>query len=186
MPSIIHGLLQTEDYAAALLRTSPGASDGAISGRLRARMERRRRVLLRDSPPAAWFIVDELSLYRLVGTPAIMTAQVCQLIAMATMPDITIQVLPAVAHPANASGFVIAMMPPGASTWPAASSKATRPFPSSSARSIPRDQKATAPPRRQHCSKGWPDHGQLAQVHSLRRQRRRLHRSRLKRCCIDA
>jgi transcriptional regulator with XRE-family HTH domain len=107
-PSIIHGLLQTEDYAAALLRTSPGASDETVSGRLRARMERQRCVLLRDTPPAAWFIVDELSLYRLVGSPAIMTAQVRQLIAMATMPDITIQVLPAVAHPANASGFVIA------------------------------------------------------------------------------
>lgn len=39
-PGIVHGLLQTEDYAAALLATSPGASEETIAGRLRARMER--------------------------------------------------------------------------------------------------------------------------------------------------
>ena len=108
MPGIFHGLLQTEDYAATLLRTFPGASDETVAGRLRARMERQRRVILRDHPPAAWFIVDELALYRMVGSPAVMAAQIRQLAAIAAIPDITIQVLPAVAHPANASGFVIA------------------------------------------------------------------------------
>lgn len=107
-PSIIHGLLQTEDYATALLRTSPGASDETVTGRLRARMTRQRRVILRDTPPTGWFIVDEMALYRLVGSPAIMTAQIRQLAALAKIPDITIQVLPAIAHPANASGFLIA------------------------------------------------------------------------------
>jgi hypothetical protein len=33
-------------------------------------MERQRRVILRDIPPAAWFVVDELALCRLVGRPA--------------------------------------------------------------------------------------------------------------------
>jgi transcriptional regulator with XRE-family HTH domain len=108
VPGIIHGLLQTEDYAAALLRTSPGASAETVTGRLRARMERQRRVILRDSPPAGSFVVDEMALYRLVGSPDIMAAQTRQLAAIAAMPDTTIQVLPAIAHPANASGFVIA------------------------------------------------------------------------------
>jgi transcriptional regulator with XRE-family HTH domain len=108
VPGIIHGLLQTEDYAAALLRTSPGASAETVTSRLRARMERQRRVILRDSPPAASFVVDEMALYRLVGSPDIMAAQTRQLSAIAAMPDTTIQVLPAIAHPANASGFVIA------------------------------------------------------------------------------
>ena len=49
-----------------------------------------------------------MALYRLVGTPDIMAAQLRQLRAVAAMPDITVQVLPAIAHPANASGFVIA------------------------------------------------------------------------------
>jgi hypothetical protein len=92
-PGIIHGL-QTEDYAAAILGTSPGASDETVNGRLRARMAGQRRVILRDTPPAAWFIVDELALHRYVGSPAVMTAQARQLAALAAMPDITIQVPP--------------------------------------------------------------------------------------------
>ena len=71
-------------------------------------MERQRRVILRDSPPAACFVIDEMALYRLVGSPDIMAAQTRQLAAIAAMPDTTVQVLPAIAHPANASGFVIA------------------------------------------------------------------------------
>lgn len=107
-PGIIHGLLQTEDYARALLATMPGVSDETITGRLRARMERQRRVILRDNPPAAWFIVDEMALYRRVGSPRIMAVQMRQLAAVAAMPDVMVQVLPAIAHPATASGFVIA------------------------------------------------------------------------------
>jgi transcriptional regulator with XRE-family HTH domain len=107
-PGIIHGLLQTEDYARTLLATMPGASEETITGRLRARMERQRRVILCEIPPTAWFVVDELALYRLVGSAGIMTAQLRQLAALAAMPDVTVQVLPAIAHPATASGFVVA------------------------------------------------------------------------------
>jgi hypothetical protein len=74
------------------------------------------------------------------------------------------------------------MKPRGASTWPAGSSTLTKPLGHCCACSIPFAQRATAPPRRQHCSKGRPRRGQLAQVHLLRRQRRRLRRSRLSRC----
>lgn len=107
-PGIIHGLLQTEDYARALLSTMPGVSDETITGRLRARMERQRRVVLCDSPPVTFFVVDEMALYRLVGSPGIMAVQMRQLAAVAAMPDVTLQVLPPIAHPATASGFVIA------------------------------------------------------------------------------
>ena len=107
-PGIIHGLLQTEDYARTLLATMPGASEEAITGRLRARMERQRRVILCEIPPTAWFVVDELALCRLVGSAGIMTAQLRQLAALAAMPDVTVQVLPTIAHPATASGFVVA------------------------------------------------------------------------------
>jgi transcriptional regulator with XRE-family HTH domain len=48
MPSIITGLLQTEDYARALLETYPGVTDDAVKSRLAARMERQRRGLRRD------------------------------------------------------------------------------------------------------------------------------------------
>ncbi len=107
-PSILHGLLQTEDYAHALLTTLPGASAEVVENRLRSRMERQRRVLYRDDPPQAWFIVDEHSLYRRVGSPQVMAAQMRHLAEVAALPNVTVQALPAVAHPATQSGFLIA------------------------------------------------------------------------------
>lgn len=108
MPSIVHGLLQTEDYALALFKTSPGATDEALKSRLGARMERQRRVLMQENPPLAWFVIDQFALYRFVGSTEVMAAQMRQLCAVAALPNITLQVLPAIAHPATASGFVIA------------------------------------------------------------------------------
>lgn len=108
MPGISHGLLQTGDYARALIAAVPGTSSETAAARLAARMERQRRVLMRDDPPRAGFIVDELSLYRRVGSAPVMAAQVRRLLEVASMPTVTLQVLPAIAHNANASEFIIA------------------------------------------------------------------------------
>ncbi|HEX3964083.1 MAG TPA: helix-turn-helix transcriptional regulator [Trebonia sp.] len=105
-PGIVHGLLQTEAYARALLSTYPGVTSEAVSARLAARMARQRRLSAREVP--TWFIVDELSLYRQVGSPAIMTAQMRHILTVATMPNVTLQVLPAVAHPATGSEIIVA------------------------------------------------------------------------------
>lgn len=107
-PGIITGLLQTEDYARAILSAARGVAAEVISMRLAGRMERQRRVLMRDDPPAAWFVVDEMALYRRVGSPAIMAEQMRRLAAVAAMPNVTLTVMPAVEHPGNESGFVIA------------------------------------------------------------------------------
>jgi transcriptional regulator with XRE-family HTH domain len=108
MPGIMHGLLQTENYAAALISTLPGVPQETVTARVAGRMDRQRRVLLRDDPPRAWFIVDELSLYREVGNEQVMAAQLRRLREVAAMQTLTLQVLPAVAHCANASEFIIA------------------------------------------------------------------------------
>jgi hypothetical protein len=71
-------------------------------------MQRQRRVLLRDIPPSACFLVDELSLYRCVGSPEVMAAQLRRLLEVAGTVRTIVQVLPAVAHPVNASGFLMA------------------------------------------------------------------------------
>jgi len=71
-------------------------------------MERQRRVLTRDDPPSACFIVDELSLYRRVGSGAVMAAQMRHLLDVASSARVIVQVLPAIAHPVNASGFLMA------------------------------------------------------------------------------
>ena len=48
------------------------------------------------------------SLYRCVGTTEVMAGQLRRLRDAAAMPLVTLQVLPAVAHNANASGFIVA------------------------------------------------------------------------------
>jgi transcriptional regulator with XRE-family HTH domain len=107
-PSIIHGLLQTEEYARSLICVQPGITQETASARLASRMERQRRVLDRDSPPSAWFVVDELSLYRQVGSTSCMAVQLRRVLEVAALPKNTVQVMPAVAHPVNASGFLLA------------------------------------------------------------------------------
>ena len=76
--------------------------------RLASRMERQRRVLLREDPPSAFYIIDHSALYRLVGSAKVMAGQMRRLADVAAMPNVTVQVLPAVAHPATQSGFLIA------------------------------------------------------------------------------
>jgi transcriptional regulator with XRE-family HTH domain len=107
-PSIVTGLLQTESYARALISVQPHIAQETVSARLANRMQRQERVLKREDPPSAWFVIDELSLYREVGNAEVMAAQFRHLLEVAAMPKITIQVLPAIAHPVNASGFLMA------------------------------------------------------------------------------
>jgi hypothetical protein len=85
-----------------------GTSAQTAVARLVNRMERQHRILMRDDPPDIWFIVDQFSLYRLVGSPEVMTAQMQHLATVAARPNVTLQILPALAHPANASEFIIA------------------------------------------------------------------------------
>jgi transcriptional regulator with XRE-family HTH domain len=105
-PSFVSGLLQTEAYAAAQLRTYPGVRDETVSARLASRMERQQRLFSRDV--LSWFVIDEVALYRRVGSPEVMAGQMRRLFEVAAMPNVTLQILPAIAHPAGASGFVIA------------------------------------------------------------------------------
>ena len=107
-PSVIDGLFQTEDYARALLQTALGVTDEIVAARLASRMGRQRRVLMRENPPSVCCIIDHTALYRCVGSPEIMAAQMNRLAEAAGMSRVTVQVLPAVAHPATQSGLMVA------------------------------------------------------------------------------
>ena len=74
-PSVVTGLLQTQDYARALINVVPGTTPETAAARLTNRMERQRHLLGRDAPPKMTFIIDELALYRCVGTTDVMAAQ---------------------------------------------------------------------------------------------------------------
>jgi hypothetical protein len=52
-------------------------------------------------------VIDELSLYRCVGSPEVMAVQISHLLEVARLPHVTIQILRAVAHPAGASNFML-------------------------------------------------------------------------------
>lgn len=90
---LVYGLLQTEDYARAVLAT--GMPDD-LEGVLAARVERQ-RILERDRPPLAWAILDEAVLHRLIGGHDVMRAQLARLLDFTTNRWMRIQVLPFVA-----------------------------------------------------------------------------------------
>ena len=64
-PSSLSGLVQTETYALAQLRTFPGATAEQVAERLSARMARQ-TILTREMPaaPMLWFLIDEAALRR--------------------------------------------------------------------------------------------------------------------------
>jgi transcriptional regulator with XRE-family HTH domain len=107
-PGIVHGLLQTQDYARALIAVEPAVTDEITRVRLANRAARQQRVLSREDPPSVWFVVDEFALYRCVGSSSVMAAQMERLIEVAALPRVTVTIMPAVTHPANASEFIIA------------------------------------------------------------------------------
>ena len=107
-PGIVHGLFQTKDYARVLIAALPGVTAEVVAARLASRIERQRRVLMREDPPQVSYVLDVTALHRCVGSSEVMVGQMGHLTEMAAMPNVTVQVLPAVAHPATASELIIA------------------------------------------------------------------------------
>jgi hypothetical protein len=103
----LSGLLQTEQYARAILAVNPGVTEEQVSERLAARLARQ-AILARDESPVAWFLVDEAALRRCVGSPDVMAAQLAHLRGVARLPTVTIQVVPSIAHAGLLSGFAVA------------------------------------------------------------------------------
>jgi transcriptional regulator with XRE-family HTH domain len=104
----IPGLLQTEDYARAVIAgTLPMATQTQVDQRVQARMERR-QLLDRDDPVELWAVFDEAAIRRLVGGREVMHAQVTHLIEAGRKPNVTVQVIPfeAGAHPGMPGSFI--------------------------------------------------------------------------------
>jgi transcriptional regulator with XRE-family HTH domain len=87
---VIPGLLQTDDYARALL--TAGRADDADAWTKR-RMERQ-AVLWKKSPPDLWVILSQTALEWPVGGPQVMRHQLAKLLELGDLPHITIRVLP--------------------------------------------------------------------------------------------
>jgi transcriptional regulator with XRE-family HTH domain len=104
----VPGLLQTEDYARAVIRLGNLPSEEEVIRRARARMSRQ-EILTGGSPPKVWAVLDEGVLRRVIGGPDVMRGQLAHLIEMCDHPAVTLQILPfsAGAHRAMGGPFTI-------------------------------------------------------------------------------
>ena len=106
-PTFIPGLLQTEEYARALLQGG-GHGEDEIERMVTGRLERQE--LLDQSPrPQLEFILGEAAVSRVVGGPGVMHHQLERLKDLARRPDISLQILlfEAGAHPRMGEAFTI-------------------------------------------------------------------------------
>jgi transcriptional regulator with XRE-family HTH domain len=111
--TLVHGLLQTEDYARAVLTALLTADADATDRLVELRMRRQERLYVDEDPLKIHIILDEAVLRRPVGGEQVMRAQLKRLVADAQRPNITIQVLPfsVGAHQATVGPFVVLAFP---------------------------------------------------------------------------
>jgi transcriptional regulator with XRE-family HTH domain len=109
----VPGLLQTEEYArAVVMQGAPGLDPSEIERRVAVRMGRQ-KLLDRSSPPRLWVIVDEAALRRPMGGRDVLAAQIERLMDLISEPNITLQVMPFRygGHAAEGGAFTIMRFP---------------------------------------------------------------------------
>ncbi len=108
-PHYVPGLLQTPDYARAVLRAGlPHASAEEVDRLVDLRIERQ-SLLTRPDAPLLWVVMDETVLRRSIGGREVMRDQVAALVRATELPNVRLQVMPFAAgpHPAMYGPFHI-------------------------------------------------------------------------------
>jgi transcriptional regulator with XRE-family HTH domain len=109
----IPGLLQTEDYARAVISMGNSAASSAeIEQRVSLRITRQ-KLLTRGDGPRLWAVVDEAALRRPIGGVKVMRGQIERLLEVTRLPGVILQVLPfhVGGHTAEAGAFTILRFP---------------------------------------------------------------------------
>ena len=114
----IPGLLQTPDYARAVVR-SGHAIEPEETTRRRVELRLKRQELLhRGDAPKLWILLDEAVLMRPTGGARVMSAQLAHLLEMTELPHVIVQVAPfaVTAHTSPGNGitylrFAMAQLP---------------------------------------------------------------------------
>jgi transcriptional regulator with XRE-family HTH domain len=109
----VPGLLQTADYArAVILLGHERETPEDIERRVALRMERQ-QMLTRPDPPQMWAVLDEAVLHRPIGGRTVLRGQISSLIEVAKLPNVTLQVLPfeAGGHSAAGGAFTLLRFP---------------------------------------------------------------------------
>ncbi|WUI08837.1 helix-turn-helix domain-containing protein [Micromonospora sp. NBC_00421] len=105
----VPGLLQTPDYArAVVLLGHRGAAVEEVDRRVELRMQRQ-QLLHRTDPPQLWAVIDEAVLRRPIGGPQVMRGQLTALVEATRSPHIRLQIIPfdAGGHAAAGGAFTI-------------------------------------------------------------------------------
>ncbi|MEW2139204.1 helix-turn-helix transcriptional regulator [Streptomyces sp. NPDC005409] len=87
---LVYGLLQTEDYARAVLGVR---GEGDLDAKVAARMERQ-RILDRENPPLMWVVLSEAVLHQEIGGREVMRNQLAHLLALQSREWVQVQILP--------------------------------------------------------------------------------------------
>jgi transcriptional regulator with XRE-family HTH domain len=115
---LIPGLLQTKEYARAVVRThNPGLDEAEIERRARLRLERQAVLTRPSAPPRLRAVLNEAVLRRPVDGGKRMADQLRHLLETAELPHVEIRVMPFAAglHRGALSGpFVLLRFPPTA------------------------------------------------------------------------
>ncbi|MFA1551463.1 helix-turn-helix domain-containing protein [Actinomadura chokoriensis] len=88
----VPGLLQTEDYARAVIRRT--CPEPEVERRVEFRMRRQRVLRRRPRPLNLWVVLDEQALWRPIGGPATMRDQIRHIIELCGRPNVTVQIAP--------------------------------------------------------------------------------------------
>ena len=108
--SFVPGLLQTEEYARAVLMMHPDVTEEVVKERVAGRLARQ-AILDRDDPPPPLLcaLMDQSVLNREIGGPDVMRAQLVHLVAMSNHLNVTVQIIPNTgAHPGLLGAFTVA------------------------------------------------------------------------------
>jgi transcriptional regulator with XRE-family HTH domain len=112
---LVHGLLQTEGYARAVMeshdRWLPITPPGTIRRLVEVRLTRQRRVT-GDCSLALTVVLDESALLRRMGDAAVMREQLDYLQEVSRLSNVTIRVLPLAGdHPIGTGSFILLVFP---------------------------------------------------------------------------
>ncbi|MEO3775828.1 helix-turn-helix transcriptional regulator [Micromonospora sp. B11E3] len=94
-PTLIPGLLQTENYARAVIRADDMLSDDEVEKRVAIRLDRQ-AILGQQQPPKLVAVIEEAALRRVdEGFRGLMAQQITHLIECVERPHISVHVIPA-------------------------------------------------------------------------------------------
>jgi transcriptional regulator with XRE-family HTH domain len=106
---VVPGLLQTDEYARAVIEVGADVADPAVLQRRLALRMARQAVLSREPQPTLLMVLDEAVLHREVGGRAVLRRQLAKLAEDSGRPGLELRILPfsAGAHAGQTESFMV-------------------------------------------------------------------------------